>query len=129
MPDIIRRTYAQGQAVHAPGALEEIAPLGYDDGMRAMSRIRKSRGLSQAQLAEMVGCTQATISRIEDGKGNTSVEMIEAIAAALRVAPSALFETSELQARITTALADLTPDQQRAALVVLEAMASSARAS
>ncbi|HWS42099.1 MAG TPA: helix-turn-helix transcriptional regulator [Pseudoflavonifractor sp.] len=44
--------------------------------------LRKAKGLTQKQLAEMVGCDQAIISRAESGKG--SEEWLKKILAALK---------------------------------------------
>lgn len=47
-------------------------------------RIRQARqlaGMSQAQLAEALGCDQSTVSRLEDGRGLTS-DLLTRIAAA-----------------------------------------------
>lgn len=91
--------------------------------MEEMIRLRKARGLSQTQLAEMAGCTQATISRIEKGLFRPSHDLLKAIADALKVHPGALFTMAELQARVIDAVSRMPPDRQAAALVVLEAMA------
>ena len=53
---------------------------------------RKCRGLTQADLAEATEKTEATISRIENGKIGLSGEMVTAIAKALGVNPGALYE-------------------------------------
>ena len=44
---------------------------------------RKHRGLTQAQLAELLGTSQSAINRIEKGAQNLSLEMIARIGAAL----------------------------------------------
>ncbi|WP_395674725.1 XRE family transcriptional regulator [Inquilinus sp.] len=48
---------------------------------------RKFRGLTQGQLAEMVGTSIANISRIESGQQGYTQDMLEAIARALGVSP------------------------------------------
>jgi len=112
------------QDINAPRELERSDAMRYDAVMRMLATIRELRGLSQVQLAEMAGCTQATISRIEAGKVKPGLDLIEALAFALNVPPGALFALTELQARVMAALSDLPPDQQRAALTVIEAMAA-----
>jgi transcriptional regulator with XRE-family HTH domain len=124
MPETIRPAYERGQAENTPHALAISKISRHDRVMREMVRIRESRGLSQGQLAEMAGCTQATISRLESGKMKPRYELIEAIAAALKVHPGALFTMPELQARVIDALARMPADRQAAALLVLEAMAA-----
>src|SRR4051812_36445891 len=56
-----------------------------------ISDVRKSRGMSQAQVAAAVGTTPAVISRIERGVGIPSLERVAAIADALGVHIGELF--------------------------------------
>ena len=94
--------------------------------MDNLVRIREQRGLTQTQLAEAIGANQATISKIEKGIGNPTLDMIQRIAAALKVHPSQLFTRSALEQRVMAALDGLQDDQARdAAIIVLEAMARS----
>ena len=44
---------------------------------------RKHRGLTQTQLAEVLGTSQSAVHRIEAGNQNLSLEMVNRIAAAL----------------------------------------------
>jgi transcriptional regulator with XRE-family HTH domain len=91
--------------------------------MKNMRAIRQRRGLNQTQLAEMVGANQATISKIERGVGNPTLDVIERIAEALKVEPADLFAKSELKQRVYTLVAGIKdPQQQKAALVVLSSM-------
>lgn len=95
--------------------------------MKKLSDIRRARGLTQKQLADMAGTDQATISKIERGSGyNYTHDTIVRIADALKVEPAELFGLSELQERVIRALRSIDdPDRQQAALVVLESMAKS----
>lgn len=96
--------------------------------MDNMSRIREAKGLSQKQLAEMVGANQATISKIESGAGNPTLGMMTRIAKALDVHPSDLFAKTNLEQRVMEALSQITdPSQKEAAIIVLESMAHKAR--
>ena len=45
-----------------------------------MIKVRKERGLTQKQLSELTGISQADISRIENGTRNPSLEMIKRLA-------------------------------------------------
>lgn len=113
-------------AVKRLNAREAVAGLrvfAEDAAMLSLKKIRRSKGLSQTQLADMVGCDQGYIAKIEKGTANPTLSMIEDIARALKVSPAALFEVGELQARIQAAIHSLPEEQQGAALVVLEAMA------
>lgn len=58
--------------------------------------LRRIRDLTQEQLAEAVGCSAEYISRIERGMVSPSFETLSAIANALHVGVSALFDFSEL---------------------------------
>ena len=51
---------------------------------------RLERGLTQAQLGEKAGLTQAQIQQIEGGKRGFSQDGLERIAAALQTTPGAL---------------------------------------
>lgn len=42
-----------------------------------VATMRKEKGLTQAQLANMLGTSQSAIHRIEKGDQNTSLEMIK----------------------------------------------------
>jgi DNA-binding XRE family transcriptional regulator len=58
-------------------AAEELEP-GYQ-----VARLRLLRGLTQAQLAEMVGTRQPSIARLENGSSKPSLTFLNKIAAAL----------------------------------------------
>ena len=58
--------------------------------------LRRREGLSQEQLAELVGATRQTISMIEAGKFNPSLQLCTAICRALGKTLNDLFwETEE----------------------------------
>ena len=48
-----------------------------------VSNMRREKGLTQAQLANMIGTSQSAIHRIEKGDQNTSLEMIKKVSSAL----------------------------------------------
>ncbi len=50
------------------------------DIINAMIKVRKEKGLTQKQLSELTGISQADISRIENGTRNPSLEMIKRLA-------------------------------------------------
>jgi transcriptional regulator with XRE-family HTH domain len=54
--------------------------------------VRKSRGITQAQLGSRIGLPQCEISRIERGRRTLSVRRLCSIAEALEVHPAALLE-------------------------------------
>ena len=62
---------------------------GYDRAGRAirlaieLRALREKKGLSQRQLAELVGTTQSAIARLEGGRISPSLPTLDRIAAAL----------------------------------------------
>lgn len=92
--------------------------------MDNLEHIREMRGLNQTQLATLVGTSQPTISKIEKGTANPTLEMINRIAKALKVHPSALFKLDPLRQRAFNAMENIEdPARQEAAIIVLESMA------
>lgn len=59
---------------------------------RRIKEIRKSRGLSQEKLSEMVDIAQNTLSYIENGDNFFTAETLEKLISTLKIAPSELFE-------------------------------------
>lgn len=59
--------------------------------------IRKARGLTQEQLAEMVDVEQKHVSRIESGKNYPTIDRLEKMAAALEVPLMGFFDFMHLQ--------------------------------
>ena len=50
-----------------------------------LKRLRERRGWTQADLAEKAGAHRVTIAKLESGALRPSVDMLEALAKALRV--------------------------------------------
>lgn len=65
-------------------------------GLR-IREIRKSKGITQEQLAEKVGIGTSNISYIETGKFAPSIESFEKIAEVLQVEPYELYMFSPLK--------------------------------
>lgn len=113
-------------AHYSPARVDPCQREAQNELMRYVKDIRKRRRLSQTQLAEMVGCDQSMISKIEAGTANPTLDLIESIATALKTTPAALFGLPELQQRMVIAISELPADRQVAALTVVEAMADKA---
>ena len=64
---------------------------------RKVKEYRKSKNLTQAQLAEQVNVDDKHISCIEGGKNFPSADLIERLATALEIEPKDLFEFYYLQ--------------------------------
>ncbi len=54
--------------------------------MQALIDARKERGMTQKELAEVTGISQADISRLERGTGNPSIKTLQRLAQALQMA-------------------------------------------
>lgn len=60
---------------------------------RRIFTLRKAAGMTQFELAEVVGVGNEYISKIERGKGSPSLEILARIAQALQVEPKDLFDS------------------------------------
>lgn len=91
-----------------------------------IAAIRKARGLTQTDLADMTKLAQPTISRAENGDDGTTLQVFRSIAAALNVALADLFVEgrSAAEQAILETFRQLPPDRQQGwldlARVVLE---------
>ena len=61
-------------------------------------RYRKSRGMTQAQLAEAVGLTEGAVRHYESGIRAVKPELLESISAALWAEKRAQLENGEIDA-------------------------------
>lgn len=61
-----------------------------------LKKIRKSKGLSQEQLAELLGLGAKSISPIETGKNFISSKKLELLCNILETSPAELFTISEM---------------------------------
>lgn len=73
---------------------------------RQLARLRRARGLTQAQLAAAVDIEEKSLSRIENGRSAPSLESLDAMREALSASWADLmgFETETLAAGIRTRL-------------------------
>lgn len=84
---------------------------------------RKYRGLTLVQLAERVGVSQPTVSRIERGEQPYSQPILEAFADALGCEPSDLIgRLPGAPSELTVLVNKLPPESVQAAVTVLKAM-------
>lgn len=79
--EIIHRRYYEGRPVR----IAALAEAGANDTVaRKIHELRKRAGLTQQQLAKLVGTTTSVISRLEDADyGGHSLAMLRRIAGAL----------------------------------------------
>ena len=66
----------------------------YDFSVIRMLRLK--RGLTGEQLAKKAGLTRATVSKIEAGKGNPTIETFEALGNVFRLSASELLRLAEI---------------------------------
>jgi len=59
---------------------------------------RKKKGLSQKQLAEIVGINTSHLSRLENGRYQPSIEVLKKLAAALHVSADYLLSSTDEEA-------------------------------
>ena len=97
----------------------------------SLRQCRRSRGLTQAQLAEATDLSLEMIGRLERGLTAPSFETIAALASALRIAPAVLFGAepsemagwrSEIMGRINHLLASASDAEVKRAERVLNAL-------
>lgn len=80
-----------------------------------LKQIRKAKGLSQADLADMIGVNQSTISKMENGEQGCTIEKFQAYAAAVGVGLSDLFADDRTAAEdvLVSAFRALSPERQK----------------
>jgi transcriptional regulator with XRE-family HTH domain len=59
---------------------------------RNLKRLRKERGLSQEELADLAGLNRNYIGMIERQENAATVDTLEALAKALEIEPARLFD-------------------------------------
>lgn len=59
---------------------------------RHIRMLRKQRGMTLRALAKRVGCSESMLSKVENGKGNPSVNVLHSIAQALGTNMGSLFQ-------------------------------------
>jgi transcriptional regulator with XRE-family HTH domain len=79
--------------------------------MNRIRELREARGWTTEQLGKEAGTTGATISRLEGGERKLTVEWMQKIAHALKVAPTDLLDNA--------ALAEIAPDIEPAEVAAL----------
>lgn len=57
----------------------------------SISKLRKEKEMTQSELAELIGVTQETISKLENGKRNLDINTAQKIAIAFEVSLDELF--------------------------------------
>lgn len=99
---------------NSPGDFVNRPRIGHYPPMN-ISRIRKRRGLTQVDLAELTKLTQPTISRAERGDDSTTMATLANIAAALDVPIGDLFsdDRSAVEAELLQLFRRLPPERQK----------------
>ena len=123
MPDghiRVNASQACDRVFYAHSIVERRRGQAHDALMEHLARLRKARRLTQTQLADAVGCHQATISKLERGDKNVTLDLIERIAGRLGVEPWELFGIDAVRQRYLDALARAPASKRDAVLLLLE---------
>lgn len=84
--ELIQRRKAQGRSEKLSAARARLAARMADDGPMTLQRARLSAGLSQTDLAELLGSTQPSIARLEAGREkNPGLHTLRCLCTALRL--------------------------------------------
>lgn len=99
---------------------EAYAELRYTPGMQLRVReLRKARGLTVQQLADLAGLSKSYMSELETGKKTANARRIEQIAKALSVRPFELLDDTSIDAGLLDhigRLAQMSPEDRLAVL-------------
>lgn len=92
--------------------------------MNAISQIRRLKGWTQGQLADVSGLNQSSVSKAERFDGGVGLRTYQAIAEALNVPLYELFlpDTSTAEMRLLEAFRSLPPDRQRGWIDMLDGL-------
>lgn len=96
--------------------------------MNCLKELRDAAGLSQEELAELVGTSQAQINRLETGKREMTLAWAQRLGTALRVSWTRLLPRDELGFDPATLamldlFAEMNPDQRDAIVRLAATMA------
>jgi transcriptional regulator with XRE-family HTH domain len=84
---------------------------------------REYRGLKQPQLAERIGVTKATISRVENGETDYTQSLLEVLADALGCEPADLIVRNPMDPDAPWSIWEtLKPSERRQAIEVIKAI-------
>lgn len=93
----------------------------------AIRKIRKAKGMTQLELSQRAGFDRvATISALENGKGNPTLSTLQQIAAALGVTERELFSADRAETEISEMINGvkmLSPEDRAAVLALVRRLA------
>jgi transcriptional regulator with XRE-family HTH domain len=89
-----------------------------------LKRLREARGFSQAKLADLVGCGQGDIAKLETGAKRTTADWAIRLAPPLGVDPRELFPGLGAAAQGGPASAGLDPEKLSRSLMIARRMAA-----
>lgn len=105
VPSPVGSTAEESSARRAARSPEYRVQQADREGVREIAwlliKYRMDKGLSQAQLAELVGTSHSQISRIESGRHRTNLDTLSRIAHALDMRMVVGFETTTSTGRTT----------------------------
>ncbi len=95
--------FGESLGVAPPSRARRTASVQRAFGQRVRA-LRQAQAMTQDDLFERCGLFRTDISRIENGRANPSLTMIEALAVSLRVPIAALFESGPVEPRSGSAV-------------------------
>ena len=96
MLDVLNTVYKFNNSIYSHEGV--LMDLKKDFGQR-LKELRNKKGITQYQLAELVGIDPKHMSHIETGRSFPKADLIEKFAEALNVDYTKLFRTEHLQSR------------------------------
>ena len=114
MQQNMRTAISRVKRFHPPGDFADHNCLVHNCAMN-LTRIRKAKGLTQIDLAEAMGVTQSTVSRMERGDEGCALELFRRAAEVLSVSLGDMFseDRSEAEAELVSFFRALPSDRQR----------------
>jgi transcriptional regulator with XRE-family HTH domain len=125
MPGNMRHVNIHVKHIYSRGGLAAANRLRHTENMN-ITAIRRLRGLTQVDLADMTQISQATISRAENGDDGTTLGCYRNIASALGVPLADLFIEDRRQSEqdLLETFRKLTPERQTGWLEMARAITS-----
>jgi len=114
MPQNMRTAISRVKHFHPPGDFADHICMVHSRALN-LTRIRKAKGLTQIDLAEAMGVTQSTVSRMERGDEGCALELFGRAATVLGVSLEDMFseDRSAAEAELVSFFRSLPSDRQR----------------
>lgn len=106
---------------YSRAALAKNAKIGYPSRMKNIARLRKIKGWTQTDLAQVCGINQATVSKAEKGDGGVSLMIYEKIANSLDAPLHVIFspDMEEVELKLVMVFRGLSKERQQGWMDIL----------